>query len=216
MTMRVGMCSRPAIAALVVALGVGTAFAQQGGMNSQQPGGAANTPGSMNTPGSQPGGMNSTSGMNSMASPMDRMFLQQAAEGDMFEIHSSQLALQKSNSADVKQFAHMMIQDHEMLDDKMKPIAEQAGVQPPSSLRGKPAKEYARLQGLSGDAFDQAYIKDMVMDHEKVDRMFANEASNGQLPDEKMAAEQNKPIIDMHLQKAEALAKAHNVTVSGM
>ncbi len=200
--------------ALSMAVCTGTAMAQAGGANggAQQPG--TNSRGGMNSP----DGMNSMNSMNQNGQPsqQDRMFLRQASMGDMLEIKSSQLALQKSNSDDVKQFAQLMIDDHTKLDNEMKPIASQVGVTPPTELKGKAAKEYAKLQGLSGSAFDQAYIKQMVMDHKKVDQAFATEASSGSFPAEKQAAETNKPMIDMHLQKAEALAQAHHVTVKGM
>ena len=200
--------------ALGVAVCVGPAMAQNGGgaqQQQQQPGGAQQN--GLN----QPGGLN---GANSMSGPQasmqDKMFLRMASEGDQFEIQSAQLALQKSSSDDVKQFAQLMITDHTRLDNDMKPIAQQANVEPATSLMGKQKKAYAQLEGLSGTAFDQQYIKDMVMDHKKVDKAFANEASDGTLPSEKQAAATNKPTIDMHLQKAEALAQAHNVTMSGM
>jgi putative membrane protein len=203
--------------ALGVAVCAGSAMAQNGGMNGggaqqqqQQPGGAQQN--GMN----QPGGMNGMATTGGQASMQDKMFLRQASAGDQFEIQTSQLALQKSSSDDVKQFAQMMIDDHTKLDNQMKPIAQEAGVQPATGLMGKDKKEYAKLQGLSGPAFDQAYIKDMVMGHQKVDKAFASEVSDGTLPSEKQAAATNKPTVDMHLQKAQALAQAHNVTMSGM
>lgn len=210
---RIQLCSKPVAAGMALALSMGVAVAQNGGMNSQQqqPQAGANAPGSMNSP----GGPNSMPGMtmNSQASMQDKMFLKDAATGDMFEIQSSQLALQKSSSADVKQFAQMMIDDHTKLDNEMKPIAAEAEVTPPTSLTGKPQKEYQKLQGLSGDAFDKEYISDMVMDHAKVSKAFGAEANGGQLPDERKAAMTNKPTVDMHLQKAQQLAQAHNVPV---
>ncbi len=153
---------------------------------------------------------------SSTASSQDKAFLKQAAGGDMFEIQTSQLALQKSSSDDVKQFAQMMIDDHNALEMKMKPIVSEAGVTPPSSLMGKDEKEYKKLQGLSGDAFDKEYIKAMIMDHTKVSKAFAEESQGGQLSDEKQAATANKPTVDMHLQKAQQLAQAHGVSATGM
>lgn len=207
------MCTNPGTLALALALSVGTAVAQQGGAPTpQQPSGQA-------AGANSPGGLNSAATMNGMngmstngASMQDKMFLKNAAAGDMFEIQTSQLALQKSNSADVKQFAQMMIDDHTKLDNQMKPIATEAGVQPPTQLTGKERGEYKKLQGLSGDDFDKEYIKAMVDDHTKVSKAFGSEIANGTLPDEKMAAQQNKPTVDMHLQKAQQLAQAHNVS----
>ncbi len=191
-------------------------MAQAGGMSGQQPQSPAGSasPGGLNSPGSpdQMSAMN----MTGQASMQDKMFLKQASEGDLFEIQAAQLALQKSSSDDVKQFAQMMIDDHTNMEHKMKPIAEEANVPPATSMSSKAMAEYKKLQGLSGDNFDKEYIKAMVMDHSKVSKAFSTEASGGQLPDEKQAAMQNKPTVDMHLQKAQQLAQAHGVSVSGM
>ena len=146
----------------------------------------------------------------------DKMFLKQASEGDLFEIQAAQLALQKSSSDDVKQFAQMMIDDHTNMEHKMKPIAEEANVPPATSMSSKAMAEYKKLQSLSGDDFDKEYIKAMVMDHSKVSKAFSTEASGGQLSDEKQAAMQNKPTVDLHLQKAQQLAQAHGISGSGM
>ncbi|WP_158615555.1 DUF4142 domain-containing protein [Acidipila sp. EB88] len=211
-------CITPSAVALALALSAGIAAAQTGGTS--QPAGAAsqpNAPGQANganTMNSMPNNMNM--GSSTMASSQDKMFLKEASEGDMFEIKASQLALQKSSSDDVKQYAQMMIDDHTKLDNAMKPIASEAGVSPATDLGGKQKKEYAKLDGLSGDAFDKEYIKVMVMDHSKVSKAFGMEASNGQLADEKNAAAQNKPTVDMHLQKAQQLAQTHNVPAGGM
>jgi putative membrane protein len=201
--------------ALGVAVCASTAMAQNGGMNSgaqQQPGGAQQN--GMN----QPGGMNSMNKMNqgATASMQDKMFLRDATQGSNFEIKTAQLAMQKSSSDDVKQFAQMMITDHTKLNQDMQPVAQQAGVTPPTGISKKDKATYARLSGLSGNAFDQAYIKTMCKDHTADLKAFKMEANNGQLASEKQAAQQGAGVVSMHLQHAEDLAKAHNVTASGM
>ena len=203
--------------ALSMALGTGIAVAQAGGSGgAQQPSGG--TPSGATSPNS-PGGMNSQGQMNGMsgngASMQDKMFLRKATQGSNFEIQTANLAMQKSSSDDVKQFAQMMIQDHTKLNDGMKPVASEAGVTPPTGISKKDKVVYKQLQGLSGDAFDKAYIQAMVKDHTEDLKQFKMEANNGQLASEKSAAEQGAQVVDMHLQKAQALAQAHNVS-SGM
>ena len=206
-----------ASAGMVLVLGLGTALAQTGTARQTQPTAGANAPGSMNSPG---GGMSgSMSGMNmpGQASVQDKTFLKAATDGGLFEIKTSQLALQKSNSADVKQYAQQMIDDHTKLMEQMKPVAAEAGVTPQTDLQTKLHKtEYKKLQGLSGDAFDQAYIKDQLMDHQQTEQAFKTEESSGQLADEKSAATQGQPIIDDHMQKIQQIAQAHNVSTSGL
>ncbi len=123
-----------------------------------------------------------------------------------------QLAEQKGNSEDVKQFGQRMVEDHTKLDDQMKPIAAQLGVQPPTQLMPKDQALLTKLQGLSGDEFDKVYIRAMLKDHKKDNKAFEQEATMGQNADEKQAAMQGDQVIKEHLQLAENLAKAHNVT----
>ena len=61
----------------------------------------------------------------------------------------------------------------------------------------------AKLQSLSGPAYDQAYIKDMVKDHKQDLSDFQMEASSGQDPAVKDAATQGSQIISQHLQMAQ-------------
>src|SRR6478609_6699168 len=64
----------------------------------------------------------------------------------------------------------------------------------------------ARLEKLSGEAFDRAYMKDMVADHTKDVREFKNEAKNGKDPDVKNFAAQTAPTLEDHLKEAKNIA----------
>ena len=204
------------VVALALVFGAGTAVlqAQAGQPSTGQ--GPAGSP--------QPGGLNSPGGVNSLpetnagsqASFTDKAFLRDATQGSNFEIQAAQLALQKSKSPDVQQFAQMMIHDHNQLNEQMKPIASQAGVMPPTGISKKDKAVYAKLQGLNGDDFDKAYIQDMIKDHTADLKAFQTEANSGQLPAEKNAASQGATVVQMHLQHAQQLAQAHNVSASGM
>jgi putative membrane protein len=70
------------------------------------------------------------------------------------------------------------------------------------------------MQSLSGPAYDQAYVKDMVKDHKQDLNEFQAEASNGQDPTVKDAANQGSKVISQHLQMAQQLAKDQNVVAS--
>jgi putative membrane protein len=97
----------------------------------------------------------------------DTKFLEKANQGNVDEIELAQLALKKSNNEDVKNFAQKMIHDHTMLMDNMKPFANEAGLQPPSHASAATEAEKLKLDVLSGESFDKAYIKAMVQDHSK-------------------------------------------------
>jgi putative membrane protein len=176
-------------------------------------------PGAQSTPGQNPSMDSQMNKMNNMQqagqpSPMDRMFVKSAMQGDMAEVQLAQLTLQKSSNDQLKQFAQRMITDHTRLNQQMKPVAQQIGVQVPTEVSKKDKKTMAQLQGLSGQAYDQAYIKDMVKDHKKDLSEFQSEASSGSDPTVKDAANQGSQVIAQHLQLIQQIAKDQNVTVA--
>ncbi len=148
-------------------------------------------------------------------SPVDRMFVSKAMQGSLAEVQLGQLTLQKSNNPQVKEFAQRMIDDHTKLNDQMKPVAQQLGVKPPDQISKGDRKTIAKLQALSGSAYDQAYIKDMVKDHKQDLTEFQMEASSGQDQTAKDAANQGSKIIAQHLQMAQQMAKDQNVPTAG-
>lgn len=149
-------------------------------------------------------------GAHTEPSATDRMFVKDAMQGSMAEVQLGKLTLQKSNNDQVKQFAQRMIDDHTKLNEEMKPVAQQLGVDVPTQVSKKDSKVMNKLQGLSGAAYDQAYIKDMVKDHKNDLTDFQMEASSGQDPTVKDAAAQGSKVIAQHLQMAQQLAKDQN------
>ena len=181
----------------------------------QAPGGAPGP--ASQAPGQSPSmdpQMNGMQGPN-QPSPMDRMFVSKAMQGSIAEVQLAQLTLQKSSNDQVKQFAQRMIDDHTKLNEQMKPVAQQLGVTPPDQVSKNDRKTMAKLQALSGSAYDQAYIKDMVKDHKQDLSQFQMEASSGQDQTAKDAANQGSKVIAQHLQMAQQLAKDQNVSMSG-
>ncbi len=138
-------------------------------------------------------------------SPQDMVFVKTALEGGMAEIQLGQVALQKSNDANVKQFAQKMVDDHTKMGDQMKLLAQQIGVKVPDGPSKKDKAIIAKLQELNGDEFDKAYMKDMVKDHKTDLNDFKIEATSGSNPVVMNAATQGSQIISQHLQMAEQI-----------
>jgi putative membrane protein len=179
---------------------------------SQQPNGPAGQ-----TPGQNNPAMDSQ--MNPMNGPgptsaLDKMFVKKALQGGMAEVQLGQLTLQKSNNDQVKQFAQRMIDDHTKLGEQMKPVAQQLGVSEPNGISKKDKSTIAKLQSLSGPAYDQAYIKDMIKDHKQDLSEFQTEASSGQDQTVKDAANQGSKVIAQHLQMIQQIAKDQNVNIA--
>jgi putative membrane protein len=136
----------------------------------------------------------------------DRTFMRKAAEGGKAEVELGKLAQEKAASPEVKQFGERMVNDHTKAGDELKQVAEKEGVTLPEKLDAKDAATKARLEKLSGDAFDRAYMRDMVKDHIEDVTEFRNEAKNGKDPEVKSFASQTVPTLEDHLKEAKNIA----------
>ena len=198
------LCCSPML--LAQAPGGGSA----GGGQVQQP----NQPGAGNSPSieqQQQQAQQGASGLNS-GPAVDKAFVKKALEGNVAEVEMGKLALQKSNDDQVKQFAQRMVDDHGKMLDELKPVAEQMGVKAPEGPSKGQMKSMEKMKALSGDAFDQAYIKDMVKDHKKDDSDFKLEAQSTQNPQLKQLVMQSDQIIESHLQAIQQIAQTKGTT----
>jgi putative membrane protein len=142
----------------------------------------------------------------SKATTSDRTFIRKAAEGGKAEVELGQLAQEKAASPDVKQFGERMVNDHTKANDQLKQVAEKEGVTLPEKLNAKDAATKARLEKLSGEAFDRAYMQHMVKDHTQDVAEFRTEARSGKDADVKNFASQTVPTLEDHLKQAKSIA----------
>lgn len=200
-----------------VLLAGATALAQEpsgGGMPQQQP--QSQSPGTQpGQPGTSPGAQpmpGEGSGSPSTAPPVaDQAFVRTILESDATEVQLGQLAQQKSQSEDVKQFGQKMIENRKRLDDQLAPLAKELDVSEPKGPSKKDKQEIAKLQALTGPQFDQEYIRVVEKGHEKDVKNFKSEAQSAQDPNVQRAAQLDAPVIEQHLQAIQQIAQAHNV-----
>jgi putative membrane protein len=140
------------------------------------------------------------------AQSADQSFAREAAMGGMAEIELGNLAKEKASNADVKQFGERMATDHGKANDELKQWAQQKKVTLPEAIDAKHIATRDRLAKLSGDAFDKAYMRDMVTDHQHDVAAFKREAASGQDPDLKAWAAKTLPTLQDHLKVAQETA----------
>ena len=134
-------------------------------------------------------------------------FLAQAGSANQWEIASSQLALQASQNAAVRNYANLLISDHMRLGAQVTAAAQSAGVMmPPPALL--PAQQTAldqlRAAG-TGPSFDMAYRQAQIDAHNQAIQLMQNYAASGDVPALRNAAAQAIPMMQMHLQQAQML-----------
>lgn len=145
---------------------------------------------------------------------IDKIFVKKAMQGSLAQVQLGELTLQKSSNDQVKQFAKKMIDDHTQLNEQLRPIALQLNADIPTEVSKKDKSLIGKMQGLSGPAYDQAYIKEMVKVHKQDLSDFHLETVHGNTPSIRDAATQGGQSIAEHLQMAQQLAKDQNVVAS--
>lgn len=143
----------------------------------------------------------------STVSKADQDFAVNAAIAGMTEIQAGQMAEQKTKSAEVKEYAHMIVRDHTEAADKLKAIANRKNITLPSTLTPDAQKDLDNLQQETGKKFDKDYMAMMVSDHKKVIGAFENESKNGSDADIRAYADSTLHTLRIHLDKAEKCEK---------
>jgi putative membrane protein len=136
----------------------------------------------------------------------DSKFMMQAASSDMMEIATSNMALQKSQNADVRRFAQMMIDDHTKTSEQLKSIAATKNVTLPAEMDSKHRAMADKLAGVSADRFDMEYMKMQVKAHEAAVKLFQTESNKGTDADVKGFAAANLPALQTHLTMARTMS----------
>lgn len=135
-------------------------------------------------------------------------FAATAASSDMFEIRSSELALQNAETAAVKEFAQMMIKDHTTASKNLAAAAQQDGVTLPGEMTKKHDDQVEELSAAKGDDFDAAYIAAQTAAHQEALTLMTSFAKEGDAAALKAHAQKTAPIIQMHYEMVEKLSEA--------
>lgn len=94
-------------------------------------------------------------------------FVKEIARNSMMEVEASQLAQEMAQSQEVKEYAQMIVNDHQQINEKLRNIAQQENIDFPESLKEDQREEIQDLREKTGSDFDQAYMDKMVNKHEE-------------------------------------------------
>lgn len=132
-------------------------------------------------------------------------FVSEAAMDGMAEVEAGNLALTRSQSEDVKQFAERMVIDHTKTNIELTQLATKKSIPLPKELDSKHKSLSDKLSKLSGAEFDREYVKTMVEDHEADVKAFQTQAESGSDPEVKAFAAKNLPTLQAHFETVRAL-----------
>ena len=154
---------------------------------------------------------NATADVTGSTAPADATaasgYATNAALGDMFEIESSRLAVEKAKSPEVKKFAQMMIDAHTKTTDELKSVLSSAKLQvtPPKALDERRQGMVNDLQKASATEFDKTYLDQQTKAHSEALDLHKNYADNGDDAALKAFAAKTAPVVQQHLDEAKKL-----------
>lgn len=138
-------------------------------------------------------------------------FLHTAAVANRFEIDSSKIALDKSSSDAVKEFARQMVDDHTATAGKMKDAISKAGLDPkmvPDDLDDSHQKLLDKLKKADAKDFDKEYLDAQADAHKDAVDLFDSYAKDGANAAIKEFAANTLPTLQEHKDHADSLKKA--------
>ncbi|MGF1963030.1 MAG: DUF4142 domain-containing protein [Aulosira sp. DedVER01a] len=159
------------------------------------------TPSSNDTSPSNPDRTNS----DPTLSTLDTEFMAKAAQSDLTEIQTSQLALKKSRNRAVRNYAQQMVKQHTASSKKLAAIAKAKNFPLPTELNSENQALLTKLQKLSGNSFNQAYMQVQTQAHQKTLAEYQKYQREGQDQDLRGFANEISPLVAQHLQMAQKM-----------
>ncbi len=133
-------------------------------------------------------------------------YLRAAGESDIYEITSSQLALQRTQNPEIRAYATKLIDHHTGTTNATLAAAKAGRVLPPPAVLGPQKRAMVQqLEGQTGAAFDQLYIRQQVSAHQEALALHTNYARAGDVASLRASAGAAVPIVTDHLAEAGAM-----------
>jgi putative membrane protein len=150
----------------------------------------------------------------STLSAVDYNFVAQANLGAPFQIDSGRIAEEKATTADVRDYAHLMVVSHIPVVDGLNSILQrkQITAPPETLLQGAYDAMIGSLKADTGVALDRDYVEGQVGYQKGNAALFRYEIQNGADPDLKAFAQHTLPKIEDHLQRILKLAQRNAVS----
>jgi putative membrane protein len=146
----------------------------------------------------------------SKLSPVDYNFVAQANLGASFQVDSGRVAEDKARTAEIRDYAHLMVTSHIPVVEALNKILQRKGLTAPPNtlLQGAYRAMVTSLKAESRKALDRDYVDGQIEYQKGNAALFQYEIQYGTDADLKEFARATLPKIEDHLQRAVRLAGA--------
>lgn len=150
-------------------------------------------------------------GMSTLAPEQTSMpgrdFVDKVSASDLYEVEAGKIAVEKSNSDQIKRFANMMIEDHGKAGPRLKTVvsaAGDAGLRFDPKLDADQRSQLDTLRKIETD-FDNVYVRQQRAAHEKALALLNAYATNGDVQPLREHARKTADVVAGHLKQANDL-----------
>lgn len=153
------------------------------------------------------GGVPAAEAQSSRTPTKAAQFVPMAASSDLYEIESSRLALERSQSPAIKQFAQMMIDHHTTTTQQVAQAAQASGMTPPPPALLPPHRALLdKLQPAQGRDFDRMYLDQQRTAHRQALALHQTYSRRGDKEPLRQAAAGAVPIVQQHIEQLKTLS----------
>jgi putative membrane protein len=142
----------------------------------------------------------------------DSTFIRQTIRGNYTEVALGRLAASRATNSRIKDFAERMVSDHNDMNKEWVDLAQDNDMK--VSVEFGPAGQQSidRLQGLSGAAFDQAYMSENIREHEQDLAAFERMATSARSAEVRKLSSTGASTVREHLTLAQQVGSQVGVS----
>lgn len=135
-------------------------------------------------------------------------YVAKAGAADLYEIQASQMAAARTHRPQVRDFAQMLVTDHNRSTQMVTDAARSDGLTPRPPMLEPAQRAMLRQLGRARDRdFDRLYLSQQIAAHQQGLALHRAYARNGQSRALRRAAQDIVPVVQTHLGRARELAR---------
>ncbi len=123
------------------------------------------------------------------------------------ELDLAKQAAKKASSADVRNYAQMLVEDHEKMSKDLKSFIADKKIGIVTGTSKEHKEQLAELTKATGKDYDQKFLQTMIENHEKVLKTLKSCSKDSRDASVRDICEKSIPTIQKHLDEAKALQK---------
>lgn len=137
-------------------------------------------------------------------------FVQAASIGNQYKIQAAELALEKSDHADIQALAQTILDDHRALGEELTSTLDAEGLMftAPMTLDERRQGLIDNLQAATGEDFDETYLDQQIAAHQEALTLFKAQGERGDNAALSSLASSSVATLQAHLDETRAIEES--------